>query len=439
MKKVKFIFSIAYLDMKSRKKRTRLLFTLIVFSVTLFLVLNSLITSLKEDVENIVYKPYGRVISVTADYETYGNEMTRFKEVYEGKYGIEQLFWHIFSRSVVWTNAEIVGVPSLEVSLMTAVDELENYLVEGNAKPGTGEMIVPKYLYDVGIYGQYNCADGSELLGQTLCFEVASPYDGEPAREFRFKVVGVYDNVKSGSGSGSGAFCISSQDALSIDYCGNYKSEEEIQQELVQLKEAYQLSDADCDAMYESMHWQPEIGFYVSAEYDLDEVVERLEVELGRAVHIFQIPVDSIADYYDFIIFLGNLIVGMLGMTVTIVLVVTILRDLRERKGQFALRYACGYTRGEQCVAYILETLLLLGKACLTGGIITAIILMAGNYIINHIVPFYMRGTELRIHPDVVLITAGAVICGSIFSVLLAIPGVFGVHTAEILKQEEGR
>lgn len=429
MKYIKSVFSIALLDEKSRRKRTRLLFILTTATLTVFLLVNSLVESLIEGIQNIVYQPYGRVVSIIADTYTYEDEMRKLEEKYGESDEIEQIFWHIYSRSVTWLDSELVGTHTQTVEFVTAVDELEQYLLEGKAKPGQGEILVPKYLYDVGGFGKYSCADGSELLGKTLTFEVKNVYRKDETREYSYKVAGVYDNVNSGTGGAS--FCINEMDAFELDCFYGYRTEESIREEM----ETYGIPEEG----YENMHWQHAIGFYVSQDYDLQEVMDKIRIDTGKDVHFFVTPAKDIIDYYEFIIFLGNIIVFMLGITAVLVLVISIFRDLRERKGQFALRYAFGYSRGMQFASYVLEKIWILGQSCVAGITVTVVAVLAGNYIIQHIAPFYKRNIDLYLHWNEVFTAVCVVVCGVIFCILVSAPGILGIHPAKTLKKEEGR
>lgn len=423
---IKLIFSLALLDGKGRRKQARFLLILTVLTLSIFLLVNSLMASLVEGINNIMYKPYGRVVSIIADTYDYEEQMSLLKEKYADDDMVEQVFWHIYSRSVTWLESDLTGTSSQEVQFMTAVDELEKYLVEGVAKPEQGQILVPKYLYSMGNYNEYTYADGSELLGKVLTFEVSNA-EGTEYKQYSFQVAGVYDNVKSGSGND--VFCINEQDAFELDGFYGYRSEESIRAEM----EEYNIPEEQ----YENMLHQYAIGFYISADYDLTEAIKEIEAETGAYPQLQMRPAGGLGAYFEFIAFLGNVIVFMLGITAVIVLVVTILRDLRNRRGQFALRYACGYSRPIQIAAYVLEKIWILGKACLIGILATIIGVMAGNYMIQHIVPFYMRDIHLYLHGSVAGQAICAVLAGGVLCILIAVPGIVRICPAETLKKEE--
>lgn len=432
------IFSVAVQDGKSRRKKKRLLSALTVSTVTLFLLVNSLVGSLKNGIESIAYKSYGRVVSFEADYKDYEGEMERLKAGYENTEAVGQVFWYTSNAPATWKGSDLVGVPSEEVELRTYLVDFDQYISEGKGQPEQGQIVVPKYLYNMGIYSQYNCTDGAELLGETLTFRVHSDYsEEEKSREYQFEVVGVIDNIAADAPADY--FYLNEQDVLEMDKYRYYLSEECMQVEMLEMEMYGELDEETYQRTYELLYWEPRIGFFISPEYDLDEMIVTLREELGKDVIWDTKPAQSLVDYYDFIIYLGNVIVVMLGITVAVVLAVTILRDIRERKGQFALRYACGYSRSTQCLAYIIEQMLLLGRACLVSVAVTAVVLAAGNHVMNHIVPFYMRNIHMQIPWNTAWMAVAAVCCGSVFCVVVSAPGILRMRVAETLKQEEGR
>lgn len=427
MKNISQIISLALLDGNSRKKKTRFLFLLTAIALTLFMVVNSLVGSLINGVNGIVNKPYGRVFSILADVDDYEKEMQEIKEKYSESEEIGQVFWHIYVRPVDWLNSELVGQTPQRVDLVTAVDALEDYILEGKAHPERGEILVPKFLYDMGECNKYTYRDGSKLMGKTLTFRVQN-MNTEETKEYSYKVVGVYDNVKCSNKD----FCINEMDAMEMDeFYWFYKQEERIRAEM----EKYDIPEEE----YSMMLQGHVIGFYVSPGYDVEEVRQRVIEDTRKSANLQTMPADDIVAYYGFIVYLGNIIVLILGITAVIVLAVTILRDLRQRRGQIALRYACGYSKGFQIAAYIVEQFMLLCKACLTGVVLTEVVILGGNYIISHIVSFYMR--DIRLYLDWGAITAAVCVvflCG-LFCLLVTIPGIRRIHSAETLKKEEGR
>lgn len=426
--KIKEVFSLAYTDGKSRRKNSRLLYGLVTFTLVLYLVVNTLAGSLAAGVTDIVEKPYGRVFSILTDAANYKQEMKDVKEKYANSPEIGEIAWHIYSRSAIWKESDLVGESPHPVLLGTSLDALEPYLKEGKL-PGKGEVIVPEYLYDLGVYDQYSCADGSELMGQEITFEVENTHE-MGMREYTFQVVGVYDNVRSGGSNDF--FCINEQDALEIDdFYGCYGQEDHIRRQM----EEYNLPEEE----YDRMLWNHAIQFYVNPGYDVEEVMTKISGELGKNTSLFVTPVGSIVGFYQFVIYLGDAMAVLLGITAVIVLVVTILRELRNRRGQFALRYACGYTKSMQMCAYLLENTWILLKACLTGLAIVVVVMLAGQYIILHIVPFYMRDVRLFIPWSVMGVSLVSVILGGVLCLIVSIPGILKIKAAETLKKEGGR
>lgn len=350
---IKNIVTMAWIDEKSHRKQSICLKILVIVAVVLFVGVNSLASSLKDGVNDIINKPYGRIFSITADINDYEEEIQQYQELFAEREDIQQVFWHMYIRPAVWKNADIVSENSVNIDMVTAVAALEDYMVAGTAQVNPGEILVPKYLFDMGKYDEYTYGDGEELLGKNITLELKSTNTSE-TREYTYHVVGVYDNLRIQNSD----FCICEADVLKLD---------------------------------------------------------------------------------EFIAYLGSMLSVLLGITAIILLAVTVLRDLRLRKGEMAYRYSCGYAREGQLCSFILEKIFLLGEAVVIGLILAEMILLGGNYIIAHIVSLYYRHIQLHINITTLMQCIGIVFGGGMLCLFTAVPGILHLKPAEALKNQEGK
>ena len=107
---IRIVFSLAKLDGFGRKKLTRVLFLMTIFSVLIFLLVNSLISSLIISMEDIIHKPYGRMVNIIAGADSYNETMEYCKEIFSEEAAIGEIFWHIFEIDVEWENSDILGI-----------------------------------------------------------------------------------------------------------------------------------------------------------------------------------------------------------------------------------------------------------------------------------------------------------------------------------------
>jgi ABC-type antimicrobial peptide transport system permease subunit len=426
---MKIIAGFAALNAKSRKHRTRILSALVVTGLFLFLIVNSLVVSIVEGIEDIQDKPYGRVCVINTDAEHYDEEMQMYQKQYADSDMVTDILWFSMECQVQWENADIIGQSEQTMNFITYVPSMADYVITGKSVPKQGEMLAPKYLYGMGIYNNYTYADGEALLGETISFTVKNDYTDE-SKVVSYKVVGIYDNVKSGTGSED--FCITESDSMEIR---RYMSEYNYELCIKQAMEAYGLTEEDMEEGG-AADWSPYIAFCIAKDYPLEQAVDKIAEETGYWATLFSTPSGDITEYYEFLIFLGNILVGMLAAAAAIVLIVTILRDIRERRAQYALCYVIGYTKNIQYCAFVIEKIWMLIKACLIGAVLAAVALLAGNYVIAHITPFYMRDIVLRVHWKTTFLAAAAVVGSGLLCSVAALVGMNGICPAEVLKKE---
>ncbi len=430
---IRIVFSLAKLDGFGRKKLTRVLFFMTIFSVLIFLLVNSLISSLIISMEDIIHKPYGRMVNIIAGADSYNETMEYCKEIFSEEAGIGEVFWHIFEIDVEWENSDILGIQSQMMKVTTKIQAMDRYLVDGTEELGEGEIWIPKYLYGLGNYNDYTYADGAELLGKEIILTVKNNYV-EENKEYVFRVTGVYDNVKASTENS--LFCLCERDALDIyEFKTCYQNETYIREILKEAGldeswEGYQMN-------YESLRQPHYIGFYIKEKYSVSDISAKIEEATGESCFPFYERDETLIQYYQFIIDLSNIIVFILGVTTVIVLVVFVIRDLRTRYNQIAIRYAYGYSISLQVIAFIVEKIQVLAKAATTAIVITIVMIAAGNYIIQNIMPFYRRGIVLHLDWKAVEVVLTGILAGVLICVGCCINGIRKLNIVETLKREE--
>lgn len=426
---IKTVFSLAKLDGECRKKSTGILFYMVVLSLLIFLTVNSLISSIINSIEDIIHKPYGRMVSILTGIDTYEDEMEYYQEVFSEESGIGEIFWHTSTMEVRWNNSDILGMQDQNVMVTTKIKAMDDYPADGSTLLEKGEILIPKYLYGMGDYNNYTYADGGMLVGQQLIMTVKNQYT-EEKREYSFKVAGTYDNVRASTGNN--LFCLYEDDALEIyEFVNCYGEDEYIKETL----RGYGMED-DKEA-YDSLRQRHYIGFYINEGYSVSDVCDKIEKVSGEVCFPFYGKNETLIIYYEFVIYLSNIIVMILGTAAVIILVVLIVRDLKSRYGQIALRYACGYSIGLQTLSFIIEKIEVLIKSALTAIITTVILLIAGNYIIQNVLPFYDRSITLNIDWGTMLIVIASIVAGSLVCIICSLSGMRKLNITETLKREE--
>lgn len=426
---IKEVFQLAELDGKCRKKPAWILFFLSFFSLLMFLMVNSIINSISQSLEDIIHKPYGRIVNIMTQADTYEEEMEYYRKVFAEESGIGEIFWHIPGVEVTWDNSDILGVRGVTMQVMTKITAIDKYVTDGSVHIEKGEILIPQYLYGLGNYNDYTYADGRDLIGKQIELTVKNKYMEECCK-YTFMVAGTYDNVRASTENNM--FCLCEEDALEIyEYMKCYGEEAYINEVL----QEYGLED-DGEA-YESLRQRHYIGFYINEDCSFSDVCDQIEKTSGEACFPFLGRNETLINFYRFVVYLSNIIVAILGTTAIIILITFVVRDLRSRYGQIAMRYACGYPIGFQISAFVIEKVKVIINAALAAVLATVISVMAGNYIIQNVMPFYRRNIVLNINWNAMFIVLAGITAGSLLCLVFSFAGMRKLNIAETLKREE--
>lgn len=428
--KVKTIFALAFLDGRSRRKKMRPLFLFFTVGIFLLFLVNSLLNSIVNGAENIVNKPYGRTVSILTSPDAGEEEIQHARQVLGSEEGVGEIFWHIAVQSGVWENAEITGAENADISFASNIGAMERFVVAGTGQTKQGEILIPKYMYGMGKYGNYDFADGEELIGQTLVFSLKNSYTDE-TKEYSLCVVGVYDNVQTICDKN--IFCVSQKDAVEIYDFIMCQNEENYIREIM---DSYGLESEDD---YESLRKARYIGIYIEPGYDISKVCKNIEEITGEQTVPFMMSDENLVSYYRFVIFVSNLIFAMFLILAVIAFLVMLVKDIRERKGQIALRTACGYTDFVQITAILLEKSVTIFGAAILAGTVAGICIVGGNYIIDHFLPFYLRQFVITFHKNAAVLVLCIAVGMGVVSVLITAPFISHLNPAYVLKKERGR
>ena len=425
---IKTLFSLAKLDEKCRVNSTRALFFLIMLSFFFFLTINSFVSSIVENLESIIYKPYGRVVNIIAGTDTYEEKMEQYQKLFSEEPGIGQIFWHTSVLAVIWNNSDILGVQSQDIMVTSKIEAIDKYLSDGSAELEKGEILIPKYLFGMGKYNEYTFADGKELVGKDILLTVKNSYT-EESKEYTFRVAGTFNNLKASTGNN--IFCLNEGDALELyEYINCYNEDIWINEILKGL------GQEDDKETYESLRKNHYIGFYINEGYSISEVSEKIEQISQEICFPFFQRDNTLIEFYKFIIYLSNIIVVILGAAALIILLVSVMRDLKSRYGQIAMRYACGYRISFQLLSFLTEKIGILLKAAAAAAGLTVILLLAGNYIIQNIMPFYQRNIVLSMNWKALLCMIFGMLAGAMLCIVFSLRGMLKLNITATLKKE---
>ena len=418
---------ISYIDRECRRKESSLLIVLICVTLFIFLMVNSMIKSIECGILDVVYQPYGNMYYIIVNHQN-ETRWDEWKSEIEQIEGVKQVFYHIMIVEGCWEESDIVGTDSTMINMMTKIDSLDHYIVDGTGELNKGEIIVPKYIYNLGEYNEYTYLDGKELIGRKINIGFVSEYDENIIREYTFVVKGTYDNIKTMC-SGD-MFCVNEEDARVIYDTVKCQGQE------TYIHEILSEYGIDNETEYEQMLQPQYMGISISSGYDREEVKAEIEKTVEEEPMDFMTMDENLVQYFDFIIFVGNIIATMLAIATVIVFIVSIRDDIRKRKKEFALRSALGYQTGLQVMAYIMEKFIICVKGWFFAYLAAGGIIWLGNTIIQKILPFYERNIQIKMTGISIFVPVIILISVFFICIIVSIPEIYRIRIIEILKRE---
>ena len=433
---------------RCQRKYSRLTLVFMSLAVIVFVVVNSIAGSVRDSVESLLDRPMGRVLYTVGFKEEMEEAYSQLQISLAGSDIIGDIFFSSPSKTFEWKDSgDVVGKEKENAEFYPFYNRLSDYICDGQAvKPEYGEVILPKYLYGMGIYDDYNYADTGELVGKEITIIVDNADTGERMEEI-LKVVGTYDNIKSQCQT---YFLIN--DRQMVDwYCFAHQvteeqiaaAEEKIAQQQEELGEEFQKAidefyGGDIEAYKkEYLGIQTYVCVYINQGYDMEEARELFQDIVGQTGLYELEPDSSLMLYLEFIIYMGNLISLLLLAAAFANILIMVSSEVRRRKGEFALKRAVGYTLGNIFAIFSAGKFFCFIKASLYAVVITGILILGGNYIIQSVFPFYLRYIRLSYDFMVILLSAAVAAAGTLAGMLTAVPMIIRIDMASVLKREE--
>jgi hypothetical protein len=342
--------------------------------------------------------------------------------------------------NILWKDSKnYVGEGTVEPEVFAYFNGMSEYLTSENIKePEAGEVVLPRYLYKMGIYDEYNYLDGNQLIGKTITLTFVQE-SGLPFEE-KLKVIGTYDNVKAAAGC---KFLMSGKQLREIYQTANQPSEQSIQM----MKEAmgsdyekmveqeYNGDEAAC--IQDQFQTTGRVSVYLNPEYDREEAVYTVNNLLGEKGMAYFVLDEDLILYYEFIIYLGNLTAVLFVVAAFANIMIMVSTEVRRRKSEFAVKMALGYERKKILLVFTLGKLCSFLKAVVYAIVITGGLILGGNYMIQMIFPFYLRHVRLEYSQVSIGIAVATVAVAAVLGLITAVPVIGRIQIAQVLKKED--
>ena len=418
-------------DLRTQRKRNRISFFLLFMSLVLYIGVNSTMKSIDRGVYDSMNGHYNRLL-----YNPGGNEWEENYDFIVEKYGnderVEEIFTgaiDLFEPTLKWIDVEsIFGVEYINPRVGTFYNAVLTSDCKGEIrKPEYGEIILPRYIYDEGIYNEYTCYDCDELIGKTITFSF-NPFE-MGKREYKFKVIGTYDNITK----------------VTMYNC--YMNPEQMREML----------DFYFDTRNTWIDEQKEAGvdigntkrkgygiyMVIRDGYDIDKVAEEMhnEVFSESNENIFlnkQLQrSEEIASYNKYIQYTGNVVSFMCLVVAIMNILISAIREVKDRAWEFSLKMAMGYRRKDVILIFTVEKLANTIKAFVVS--IITLLLYSGvlTYYYRNMEVYWKRDYNITIEMADVIVALFLAFLASMMGVVLARFLISNINITKNLRKGE--
>lgn len=433
---------IAVKDGQSQKRYTRATLMFLMLSLVVFVGVNCIVGSVKDSVESLLEKPRGRVLCFVDTAEKVDMLYEYLRNDYTGQDALGDVFYSSPDVTMYWQDSrEYVQDSGVVISGYSFFDTMLEYHCDGECrKPQEGEVVLPKYLYDTGIYNNVNYYDTESLVGK----EITISMDGaQGTREETLTVIGTYDNIQSQMFS---TFLFNDGQIKNWYLENNVLTESDIEFQREYMDEEQRAYVEQCiEEEYhgdESAFWQDYIGaqpyvcVYVNPGYDMDEFADEILEEMDMLGIRETTLDDSLVLYLDFLILAGNLVSGLLLMTTLVNIMLMTSTEVNRREKEFALRRAQGFLQRDISLIMVIEKLFSFGLATAGAIAIVGVLICCGNYVIDQLFPFYLRYVTLAYDRKVLAVAVLCAFTGVASGMIVVLPKLWRTDIVKTLKKE---
>lgn len=426
MCKIKDIFLCGLQDLKQQKKSNRISMVLIFLSLVIYIGVNSHVNSINSGIKEVGNRLYGRVATGSFIDEKQKEE---FMAKYSGDERIREITQFAYQKTIEWQDTEeILYVDKAKVNMWGFFDAVLDYDYKGERKaPDKDEIIMPRYLYDVGIYDTKHCGDGDSLIGKTvkMVFETS---EGHTKKEYEFKVIGTYDNIRARKMECS---CFTNMQLLiewdKFIYEEEKAAEEEVNQMLIEMGEEpnFEASLSEHTALY------------IAEDYNVQNVLEDIYDESGVFFNQMIKLDESVQGYFKYVVQVGNLISIMLLCISVINISLSSINEVKHRKWEFALKMSMGYTKNDIVGIFFVEKLVNMIKALLMALFILGLYCVAATYIIRNHMEYWKKDYVIELQPDKLIIAIALVFIAGMIGTIAGRFFIKDINVSEELKSGE--
>lgn len=423
-------------DLKAQRRKNVISFILICMSIVIYVGVNSTINGMEKGAYDVVNGHGTRILYTEAN----GDFEERFEYVMQ-KYGNDDRVQEIYTGisyyiGMVWYGCEnVLGVEKNDMFFSTAYYSIFNYDYKGEKRlPEYDEIILPRYIYEYGIYDEYNCATTDDLIGKTLTFKnEAYKYGESGLEEHKLKVIGTYDNISKVLHH---YVILANQDFMNDIYDVYY------QRMLEKNPPEYDEEGNVIGGAKKSER----VYLFIKEGNDVVKVYNEINADLKQEFKVH--PLDNaleymvildpeVKSYYYYIIAVGNIVSLFLLCIAVINIFISSISEVKDRRWEFALKRAMGYEYRDIVKIFAVEKIVNVLKAI--GVSLFVLFLYSGalTYYNKNELEYWKASWVITIDLQTTITSIIAVVIVALMGVVVANMTMSNINISDTLKAGE--
>ncbi len=430
MRRIKDIVQSGLQDLNNQRKRNRISMILIFFSLVVYIGINSYMNSYEDSINASINFFESRILIKSVKEDDIGKEVELLQKLYGADERVREIVVSTPARTVEWLDAfDILYMDAVRLDIFGAYEAVLDYDYKGEKKlPEKDEIIMPRYLCDIGIYDTKNLGDGDSLIGKTIKLKYESPGKSEVA-EYEFKVIGTYDNIQARTSSSLG---IVNFEILNEIQKMRNDEDERAEDEIIELLMQETGEELDYE-FYRKLFY----SIYINEDYDINAFMNEVYEKTGIQLERYKLLDGSLEGYLEYVILIGNLVSGMLLMIAVINIIISSVNEVKDRKWEFALKMSMGYERKDIICTFFVEKLGNFIKALLLAIFVVGVYCVAITHITQNYLEYWKREYIYTIYPENIVVAFILVFMAGMIGTLVGRVSINSINVAKELKAGE--
>ncbi len=426
------IIGCGIIDLSTQRKSNRIAFVLIFLSIVVYVGVNSTINGIINGTINTVSGHDTRILFM----EGIGDAKEEYKLV-EEKFGNEEYVQEIYTGVVNlgcmrWYDTfDFFGVNKQDILVSSSYESLFNYDYKGEKHmPEYDEVILPRYMYDIGIYDEYSYANCDELIGKTITLRnEAFLLEGEEGEEYKLKVIGTYDNITK-------------------KYHNNMIFiNEEYMMDMMRIcaekmVEYGQMIGAD--VLESEKIPNKNVFIFIKEGYNINEVHKKMDMimreELNEDDEVISLLCDfdpEVEGFYYYVIAVGNIVAIIILLLAVVNILISSISEVKARSWEFALRMSMGYRKEDIIKIFTVEKVANALKALVVALVVLVLYTTALTYYNQNMEVYWKRSWIITVDIKSSLIATGLIILAALAGAVTARFTINKIEVAKTLKAGE--